>query len=1156
MQKRFTDHDLWKAMKLSMMHLMIALTFCGMAMANNNYGQGVLQREISLKLKDVTLQKALKEIEKEAHVKFVYSRNNLDLGRKVTVDFSRLKLERVLHELLIPHGIAFEAHATNEFIVLTVLNNQHGSMPAMPGSNDTPVHGSGYAPVIKGTVTDDLGNAIPGVNVLEKGTTNGTTTDANGKYTIALVGESSTLVFTFIGYQKQEIAVGIQAQIDVQLVTDVSTLDEVMVVSYGTQKKESVIGSITTIEPEKLRIPSSNLTTSLAGRIAGIIAYQRSGEPGADNASFFIRGVTTFGYKKDPLILLDNNEVTARELARLQPDDIASFSIMKDATATSLYGSRGANGVILVTTKRGVPGKAVVNVRMEESFSMPTRKIELADPVTYMKLHNEAVRTRDPLGNIPYSQYKIDNTAKGGNPYVFPANNWYNTMFKSHAQNRRLNFNLSGGGEKIARYYIAGTVNRDNGLIKVDKRNNFNSNIDLKSYLLRSNVTIDATRTTEVTVRLQGMFDDYTGPMDGGDNIYQQVMRTNPVLFPAYYSPDTANAHTQHILYGNYGKEARYNNPYAQVTRGYKDYSTFQIMAQAELRQRLDFVLKGLSVRGLFNTNRYGNFEVRRYYEPFYYSVSRYDKATDTYKLNPLNEKSGTEYLTYSEQGKNITATTYMEGAINWDQAFSEKHVVSAMVVFTRREQLVANAGDLQKSLPYRNMSTAGRLTYAYDSRYFTELNFGYNGSERFSKEERFGFFPSIGFGWMVSNESFWGDRTKEIVNKLKFRGTYGKVGNDAIGSADDRFFYLSNVNMDDNTRGSGFGTTVNYRLNGVSVSRYANDLITWETATKLNVGLELNLFGKLEIQGDYFNEIRENILMDRASMPSAMGLQARVRANVGEARSRGFDMSASYDHQMANGAWLSGMANFTYATSEFKKYEEPDFSATPWRSSIGTSLNQLWGYLADRLFVDDEEVRNSPRQFGGGYRGGDIKYKDINHDGRVTELDLVPIGYPTVPEIVYGFGLSGGWRRFDLSCFFQGLARSSFYINAESTSPFVDGQNALLKAYADDHWSEENRDVKALWPRLSPDRVSNNMVGSTWFLRDGAFLRLKSVELGYSLPSSLVSRVKITNLRLYVSGTNLLTFSKFKMWDPEMGGQGLSYPIQKVFNAGVQLGF
>ncbi len=1013
---------------------------------------------------------------------------------------------------------------------------------------------------ITGKVTDTSGAPLPGVTITVIGTTRGVITDIDGTYSIDAKAQDK-LVFSFVGMESQIIDVGNQRVINVQLKEKTEELESVTVVAFGKQKKESVVGAITTVKPAELKIPSSNLTTALAGRIAGLISYQRSGEPGQDNAQFFIRGVTTFGYKKDPLILIDNNEVTTLELSRMQPDDIASFSIMKDATATALYGSRGANGVILVTTKEGAEGKAQINVRYEEAMSMPTKMVKLADPITYMKLHNEAVRTRNPQAVTPYSQNKIDHTIAGDNPYVYPANDWYKILFKDKAFNHRLNFNVSGGG-KIARYYLAGSVIDDSGVLKVDKKNNFNNNINLKRYMLRSNVNINITNTTEAIVRLHGAFDDYTGPIDGGTELFKKVMRTNPVFFPPYYEPDSARIYAQHILFGNYDK-GQYNNPYADMTRGYKDYTISQMDVQFELKQQLDFITKGLSIRGLFNTSRYSFFDVSRFYNPFYYKVASYDKDKDKYTLTLINEKSGTEYLNYQEGGKDITSTTYFESALNWIRTFAGKHELGALLVFTMREQLQANAGDLQKSLPYRNISLAGRATYAYKSRYFTEFNFGYNGSERFSQKERFGFFPSVGLGWLISNENFWYGGVKEVFTKLKLKATYGLVGNDAIGDANDRFFYLSNVNMNDGSRSSSFGTYGNrggYTLNGVSISRYSNDLITWETAKKIDLGLEIGLWNDLEIQVDAFHEYRSNILMNR-SIPTTMGLQAAVRANVGEASSKGIDASFNYNHFFNKDTWLTGLANFTYATSEFKVYEEPDYSETPWKSHVGYSLNQGRGYIAERLFVDEEEIRNSPTQFGD-YKAGDIKYKDINRDGKITELDIVPIGYPTSPEIVYGFGLSGGWKKFDLSFFFQGLARESFFIdvrdvdNRISTAPFIGGQGALLKVYADSHWSEDNRDLYAVWPRLSETDIENNQQQSTWFMRDGSFLRLKSVEFGYTLSHGITQKAGITNLRLYFSGTNLLTFSKFKLWDPEMGGDGLGYPVQKVFNLGIQLSF
>jgi TonB-linked SusC/RagA family outer membrane protein len=1025
--------------------------------------------------------------------------------------------------------------------------------------------------VVKGVVRDVGGESLPGASVQVKGSTRGVSTDVDGSYSIE-VGNDESLVFSFLGMISQTIEVGDRKEINVELKEQAGLLDEVTVVAFAKQKKESVVASITTVNPSDLKIPSSNLTTALAGRIAGLISYQRTGEPGRDNAEFFIRGVTTFGYKKDPLILIDNNEVTTAELARIQPDDIAAFSIMKDATATALYGSRGANGVILVTTKEGAEGKARIDVRFEEAISQPTSMVKLADPITYMILHNEAVKTRNPLGLLPYSQNKIDNTIAGGNPYVYPQNNWYDALFKDYTQNHRLNFSVSGGGT-VARYYIAGSVINDNGLLNVDKKNNFNNNVNLNRYMLRSNVNINITSTTEAVVRLHGAFDDYTGPMYGGQDMFNRVMISNPVMFPAYFLPDKANVHTQHILYGNSGTNYSYINPYADMTRGYMNTNTSQMSAQFELKQKLDFITPGLELRGLFNTNRYAYFDVSRYYNPFYYEVVGYNKLKDEYTLATLNETTGTEYLNYMEGPKTITATTYFESALTWNQTYNEDHTLSGLLVYTMRNQLNSNAGSLQKSLPYRNIGLAGRATYAYASKYFAEFNFGYNGSERFAKKERFGFFPSAGGGWYISNEDFWSEELTKTVNKLKLKATYGLVGNDAIGNEDDRFFYLSNVNPNDGNLSSSFGEYGNSggrSLAGYSISRYPNDAITWETAKKLNAGFELGLWDKIEIIADFFKEHRENILMDRASIPSTMGLQAGVRANVGEAESRGIDLSLEYNHSINKDVWISGMANFTYATSEFSVYEEPDYSDTPWKSRVGYSLNQMWGYVAERLFVDEDEVRNSPVQFGD-YMAGDIKYKDINGDGKITELDMVPIGYPTSPEIVYGFGLSGGWKNVDLSFFFQGLARESFMIsqthdysydsgmqyyklNSIGTAPFIGGASALLDVYAQDHWSEDNRNIYALYPRLSDSYVQNNIQSSTWWMRDGSFLRLKSLEAGYTFPTKWISPAK--SLRLYFSGNNLFTFSKFKLWDAEMGGNGLGYPVQRVYNFGLQLSF
>ena len=799
---------------------------------------------------------------------------------------------------------------------------------------------------VKGTVVDETNQPIPGATILVQNSTRGVVTDELGKFEITVL-PSDKLVISFIGLETKTIPIGDKTTLSIVLLPKANELDGVTVVAFAKQKKESVVGAITTVTPKDLKVPSSNLTTALAGRVAGMISYQTSGEPGADNAQFFIRGIGTFGSsaKKDPLILIDNLEVSATDLARLQPDDIASFSIMKDATAAALYGSRGANGVILVTTKEGAEGKAKLSIRFETSLSQPTRQVKLADPVTYMRMHNEATLARTPENPLPYSEEKIANTLAGKNPMVYPAVDWQDILFKNFAVNERLNFNLSGGG-KVARYYISGTYNKDNGILRENGKNNFNSNISLANYALRSNININVTPTTEVIVRLSGQFDDYTGPLEGGQRVYLETMNANPVLFPAEYLPDKANQRAKQILFGNY-TGGTYLNPYANMVKGYKEYANSTMMAQFELKQKLDFFTKGLELRAMFNTQRYSYFENKRQYTPYYYMIDVYDKENDIYTLKSLNE--GSMALGYDPSYKTVSSSIYMEAAANYNRTFDEKHDVGGLLVYTMQNKRSGNESDLQKSLPHRNMGLAGRFTYGYDSRYFMEFNFGLNGSERFAKKERWGFFPSIGLGWMISNEAFWPESMQRIMPKLKVRGSYGLVGNDAIGSDDDRFYYLSNVNLNNSDRGATFGSSFGYNRPGYSISRYANEEISWEVSYKTNFAVEINLFNDLDIQAEWFREKRTNILMDRAMIPESMGLQATPKANVGEAKSWGSELELKYTKNFNNGMWLQGTGTFTYATNEYSYYEEAPRPETPWLNHKGEKINAHWGYLAER---------------------------------------------------------------------------------------------------------------------------------------------------------------------------------------------------------------
>lgn len=1017
--------------------------------------------------------------------------------------------------------------------------------------------------IVKGFVKDKSGTPLLGVNVIEKNTTNGVATDFDGNYEIKVTDNEVVLVFSFVGYQTKEVSVKNKTTINVILLEDLSELDEVVLVGFGKQKKESLVSSITSISPGELKAPTSNLTTMMAGRVAGMIAFQRSGEPGANNSDFFIRGLGSFGAgKRNPLILIDGIESSPTDMARLQPDDIESFSVLKDAAAASIYGARGANGVVLISTKSGKVGKVKFDFRIENRFSSNTDNFKLADNITYMKLANEATLTRDPLAPLPYSQNKIERTVAGDNPLLYPNNNWITQLIKDYTWNQAFNISASGGAEK-AQYYVAGTFNIDNGLLNVNGLNDFNNNIKLYNYSLRSNINLKLTPTTEGIVRLYGQFDDYTGPIGGGQRIFNSALYSNPVLFPDVY-PASLSPFTTHPIFG--GAETRpgsgviAQNPYAEMVKGYQVYKNSTLQVQLELKQDLSFWTEGLSARAMGYIRRFSYFDVTRSYNPFYYS-SRRNPETGEIILNVLNDGSegsigttGTEFLDYNPGNKSLDSRIYLETAINYNRTFNEVHSVSGMLINLISSYQTGNAGSLQASLPSRNHGLSGRFTYGFDNRYLFEFNFGYNGSERFAQGKRYGYFPSIGFAYRISNEDYF-QPLKNIINDLKLRFTFGEIGNDEIGRQEDRFFYLSNVNLNDGTYGATFGEEFGFYRPGVSTSRYSNPNITWEKSKQTNIGLDLGLFNSLTISADYFKQHRFNILQQRSDVGSTLGLQVTPSTNFGEVESKGFELSIDFNEQFSSNWWTSLRANMTYSSSEILEYAEINYpDELSYLQRKGNSVAQGYGLIAERLFVDDEEVANSPAQFGD-VRGGDIKYRDVNGDGVITNADRVPIGLPTTPELIYGFGGTIGYKDFDFSLFFQGSGRSSFFIQPNLIQPFyINGssESGLLKAIADNHWSESNRNVYAFWPRLSTQQEVNNNQPSTWWMRNGAFLRLKNIEFGYNAPKPIASKIGLENLRIYASAINVAVWSSFDLWDPEQGANGLGYPIQSVYNIGL----
>lgn len=1138
--------------------------------------------------KVVSVDEVFDIIQNQIKYRFLYPDDLFANAPQVQLKKGEIGVDELLKQSLSKSAVEFELSRKNRIVI----RERHTSAEPTAGFSQQQQQ---YE--VTGTVTDQEGQPLPGANILEKGTSNGTQADFDGNFTISVKDPNAVLIISYIGFAAKEVSLIGQTNLSITLEESAAGLDEVVVLGFGTQKTKSVTGSVSTITPSDLKVPASNLTSALAGRVSGVIAYQRSGEPGADNAQFFVRGVTTFADGAVPLILIDGVELTSSDLSRLHPDDIESFSVLKDATTTAVYGARGANGIIYVTTKKGKEGKPKVSVRYETSINSNTQLPQFADPITYMRLANEAVRTRSrravgaqaPV--VPYSEERISSTQLGVNGNVFPTTNWHEELLTDFAVSQRANFNVSGGG-KVAQYYITAGYTSDGGILAQPDKNADN-NVKLDRYLVRSNIGINLTENTKATIRLQSTLDRGSGPSvpgagSPGANVFARAIQASPVRFPAIYDTDEANRFSLNTLYGNQPVTgiagvpggAFYVNPYAELVSGFSRSSSAFTLLQVELDQDLKNILPGLSMRFLGNNNRTSSFYNSRSSTPFWYNASEtnYDRLNNTYTLSPLNPDGGDRALTFFPGERSVRNVIYGELALNYAQSFNKKHDITGLIVGIGREAVDGNASVLEESLPARNIGVSGRFTYGFNSRYYAEFGFGYNGSERFAEKRRFGFFPSYGLSWVVSEESFF-NKFNDAINLLKVRASFGTVGNDAIGGSSDRFFYLSQVNARDNNKGYAFGTQFNVTSAGVSIGRYADPNILWEVAKKANIGFDLSMFNNaIVLKADYFTEHREDILTDRL-VPFSLGLQAQSRANLGVAKASGFDSSLEVNKAFGNDFWISARGNFTYSKGRIVEVEEANYALNnaPDRSRVGAEIGQEFGYIAERLFVDEEDVRNAPLQTFGEVQAGDIKYKDINLDGTINDLDRVPIGKPTTPQVTYGMGLSLGYKGFDISAFFQGIAETSLHINPRTTSPFAInildpnlavpnqnifpttvGESPLLAAYANDFWSEDDRNPYALYPRLSQGSiVENNAQTSTWWLRDGSFLRLKQVEFGYTIrPGGNKNFGGMESLRFYLTGSNLLKWSKFKLWDPEVGGNGFGYPLQRTFNFGVLANF
>ena len=1117
------------------------------------------QHQVVIEAKSETLTSMLKRLERLSGYKMMYANDDV-AGVKVSTSVKTTDVSKALDKILKGTGLTYTID--KQFVTIKKVPFVAASAP------------KGEAFIMQGHVYDESGLDVPGVTVMIVGTDKGTATDVDGRFSLK-VRAGDKLKFSYIGYTNviEEVRpVNNRKVMKVFIKPDSKSIDEVQVVAFGTQKKESVVSAITTVKPGDLKTSSSDLTTAFAGKIPGMIAWQTGGMPGAlneedMNTRFYVRGITSFqsGANTDPLILIDGVESSKLDLARIAVEDIESFSVLKDASATAMYGARGANGVIMVTTKKGSEGSVYTTMRYECVVSEPTKNIDVVDPVDYMRYYNQALLGRSNTGTPKYTQDRI---ARTGNPnypsWVYPGNDWYKILFKNQTINHRAGISIRGGSQKV-QYYSSFNYNRDEGMLKSDKLNDFNVNITDNQFNFRTNLTIELNAGIQLQINSATNIDRYHGPIVDQKSAYYYAFNASPVDFaPVYPADDTYN--WPHIHFGTTAAKA--TNPYMLNQQGYINRTRYSSTNRAEFIHKLNRWVPGLEYRLIASIVQSGYYDNEFKTVPYKYYLGSYDFETGKHTLEALDNSRASKTLVKGRDSHSTDTRTTLEARIYHTAAWGGKDKNMHQTAFTGVAQVYERTFtpivDVLNGQPQRNATFSGRFSYGFMDRYFVEANAAYNGSERFSKVHRWGFFPSVGGAWVASSEP-WMKKISKIVPYLKFRYSWGKVGNDGIITT-PRYVFLQDIGI----------KSVGMFINGVKsndndafsrnrVNFYGNPNIQWEVAEQHNLGMEAKFFGGLlETQVDVYRELRHNILSQRYVIPANVGIEVAPLDNIGETDSRGVDLSAKIQHMFTNDFWFILNGTLTYNKVKYKYIEEAT-DKPAWQRKKGHEISQAMGYIAEGLFRDQNDIDNSPRQ-DGDVMPGDIKYRDINGDNKIDVNDAVFIGYPETPRLIYGTSLFVNYKQFEFSTSFQGSGKRSFFINAQAISPFYN-DHAMLQAIADSHWSEDNQAEHPFWPRLSVDNITVHnpqedwtanaeVRKSTYFMRSCSFLRCTSLAVAYNLPFKLVHRLGFKNIKFQLTANNPFCFTSFKLWDVELGSDGFNYPIQKTYSASININF
>jgi TonB-linked SusC/RagA family outer membrane protein len=1034
--------------------------------------------------------------------------------------------------------------------------------------------GMAMAKIYSGTVWA-VGEDEPliGATVMVKGTSIGVTTDIDGNFQLDVPEKGKVIVISYVGMEPLEMQVAKLRdkgnEIYLQPMKDV--LDEVVVTGMGNRKKITVTGAVTNVDVDDMKhFSTSNISNALAGNVPGVMAMQTSGQPGKNKSEFWIRGISTFGAKTSAYILVDGFE--RENIDDLNIEDIDTFTVLKDASATAIYGSKGANGVVLITTKHGKEGKINVSAKFESAYNTRTKTPEFVDGLTYAGLLNEARITRSQ--GIYYTPAEMELFGNGLDPDLYPNVDWKDLLLKDGSMSYRANVNISGGG-KTARYYASVSYVNDEGMYNTDStlKKKYNTNANYGRWNYRVNLDIDITPTTLLKIGTSGDLSTQNAPGYGDDFVWDSLFGYNAILTPVMYS----NGYVPMI---NINRADERSNPWVMTTQtGYKTWWNNNLQNNVSLEQDLKFITQGLRFTGRFGYDTYNENSIFHIQQPERWYANGRDKDTGEIIFDKIRDKVDM----YQASENNGSRRTFLDLLLSYNRDFNG-HNVLANLKYTWDENIqTQNIGDdIKNSVSRKNMALAGQVGYNYDYRYFVDVNFGYNGSENFADGHRFGFFPAFSVGWALNREKFMQNVT--WLDMFKIRYSWGKVGNDGIyeGNTQIRFPYLYTIdyiyhkddqNRDVITNVYNFGTwsspTRPEYQQGMHYTALAARNVTWEVAKKQDIGLDIALFNNtFTLTVDYFHERRSGIYMRRNFLPSSLGLESTPWANVGSVKSEGWDGNFRYENRFGEVS-LTVRGNFTYSKNTITGFDVEN-NVYPYQYETGYRVDQVRGLIAEGLFKDYDDIRNHPKQMFGDVQPGDIKYKDVNGDGIVDDGDVVAIGATARPNLIYGLGASVAWRGFDFNVLFQGAGKSTISMEGKTVWAFSqDRYGQILSGLVEDRWIDSetaatlgiaaNENPNATYPRLVhlEGGSHNNYRSSTYWTRDCSYLRLKNLEIGYSLPKDFLTHLRMENARIYAQATNLLTFSSFKLWDPEMGSSnGEKYPLTKAFTVGLTVSF